>query len=760
MKKILLGIVLLISSSAFSQWLQNGTPVSVSGGSQGYPQMVFDKQGSAIICWQTCDLNSNIYAQKIDGYGYRDWGGTGIAICEANGKQEQPKMAMTTDSCIVITWQDERNGNNDIYAQKISQNGELLWPLNGMPVCTLQTEQLSPSIVPSSSGGCVLFWPDQRSVPSSFYAQALNTDGSIKWGSNGVFIGSGTNITDGYGVSDDTSGVIVVWRDQRNGSTSDLFIQRIDSMGVARWDSNGYGLCDAPNNQYPVSITKNKSGAIRIAWIDLRNSIWDIYSQQIDATGNIAWGYNGKPICVNAQNKYLNQMVQLTEEYAIATWTETRAGMQNVINQKIDSHGAVVWLPEGRSICSHTAYMPNQKILSNDSMGYLIVWGDTRNTGYTDLYCQKVNIDGETQWQQNGIPINLMPGDQLEQQIVTDGINGAFISWQSAGGADYVQRIDKWDGNWWGKNAPQINAVKDISNDQGGFVTVTWRRSVRDTLGDTILRHYSVWHSTTGNINNPSSYNWSWVADIPVNRDSIYSIADSTQQDSIGPTHDSINFQYYKVIVHTIDSAVNWCSLYDSGYSVDNIPPDSIKGLSGMNMGGGRLLIEWGKNTEPDFSHYTVYRASDSLFVLHDTLLIGTTTDTSFIDNSYLYGYYYKLTAVDIHNNRSVPIRLRSITGVAGEPEKIKIGTFLIGNVMPNPTRGDISLQYRFEKPERITAKIYNAIGQLVMIKPKIKANSFSGIIECDVRRCSDGVYYLKIDTGGKTVLRKYTLIK
>ncbi|MCK4539487.1 MAG: hypothetical protein KAV42_11885, partial [Candidatus Krumholzibacteria bacterium] len=63
----------------------------------------------------------------------------------------------------IIVWQDNRNGDMDIYAQRIDSNGAVLWTIDGVPICTATGEQSIPRITSDGAGGAVVTWQDLRS---------------------------------------------------------------------------------------------------------------------------------------------------------------------------------------------------------------------------------------------------------------------------------------------------------------------------------------------------------------------------------------------------------------------------------------------------------------------------------------------------------------------------------------------------------------------------------------------------------------------
>ncbi|MDD5065883.1 MAG: alpha-amylase family glycosyl hydrolase, partial [bacterium] len=85
--------------------------------------------------------------------------------------------------------------------------------------------------------------------------------------------------------------------------------------------------------------------------------------------------------------------------------------------------------------------------------------------------------------------------------------------------------------------------------------------------------------------------------------------------------------------------------------SLDNVPPDSPKGVS-CRPGDTMMELTWSKNTEDDLGSYTVYRSEtqDGEYTKIDEVL-----DNAYMDNTVRNGttYYYKVRAKDINGNSS-----------------------------------------------------------------------------------------------------------
>ncbi len=75
----------------------------------------------------TNETDINYYAQKIDGTtGANLWSGnpSGIAVTTAAKLKHNPNI-LVSGTNIITAWDDDRNGNSDIYAQRINMNGTL-----------------------------------------------------------------------------------------------------------------------------------------------------------------------------------------------------------------------------------------------------------------------------------------------------------------------------------------------------------------------------------------------------------------------------------------------------------------------------------------------------------------------------------------------------------------------------------------------------------------------------------------------------------
>jgi type II secretory pathway pseudopilin PulG len=97
---------------------------------QHSPAIVISQDNFLFTAW-TDDRNGNldIYAQKFNSSGTPIWtNDLLISSASSSAKQHAPSIAIDTSGAIFISWTDERLGNQDIYATKIDTDGNMLWP--------------------------------------------------------------------------------------------------------------------------------------------------------------------------------------------------------------------------------------------------------------------------------------------------------------------------------------------------------------------------------------------------------------------------------------------------------------------------------------------------------------------------------------------------------------------------------------------------------------------------------------------------------
>lgn len=280
-----------VNGAGAIQWTTDGIAVCAATGSQYHTDAMADGLGGVIAVWSDFRNGStdiNIYAQWIDNLGVAQWTADGVGVSTALSSQKDPAMAADGSGGVIIGWVDYRNGDSDIYAQRIIAAGSPQWTADGIPVCSAEGYQSVVRAVSDGSGGAVFSWVDARGVGQDIYAQRTDGSGAPLWTSDGVVVTSAQNDqADPVMLPDSAGGAIVVWEDMRSGSANDIYAQHVNASGGVDWTADGVAMTTAANAQSNPAIASDGAGGAVAVWEDIRDLNLDIYAQRVMNTGHV-----------------------------------------------------------------------------------------------------------------------------------------------------------------------------------------------------------------------------------------------------------------------------------------------------------------------------------------------------------------------------------------------------------------------------------------------------------------------------------------
>lgn len=286
-------------------------------------------------------------------------------------------------------------------------------------------------------------------------------------------------------VSDGAGGTILSWMDSRPTGNSDIYVQRVDSAGFPKWTANGVAICTEISNQMVPAIVEDGSGGAIVVWKDLRNGTSDIYAQRINNSGIVQWTPNGIPVDTKSGDQIDPKIISDGSGGAIVTWQDSMSGNWNIYAQRIGSSGTLLWSAGGVAVCSAADDQKNPRIEAGNSGEAIIVWQDRRNANDYNIYAQKLNSSGVSQWAANGVAVCTSPDTQNNPKIESDGTGGAILGWvDKRNGSDYniyAQRLNNSGVPQWAANGVAITletgnqSAIDISAKNINGAVFTWK---------------------------------------------------------------------------------------------------------------------------------------------------------------------------------------------------------------------------------------------------------------------------------------------
>jgi hypothetical protein len=443
-------------------WPKDGVIVSSAPGTQWYPQIVSDGTGGAVITWsdgRVSSADNNIYAQRLDAAGKMLWPKDGLPVCEAAQNQEKPVMIASPQG-VIIAWNDSRNGNIDIYAQKINWSGSVLWDKDGSPVTLAPYNQTNPRLASDGAGGAVAVWTDNQQEESAIYAQKIGADGRMSWVENGRLLARAPAKQENPEIIKmRTADWLVVWEDYRKGFPL-LFTQKVTGSGALLWPQSGVVVAPGTGPQEKPSLSLTADGSCYLVWQDRRRGNYDIFAQILGSPDGAPQLAGGGAVFCATPGSVVHQNARLIDAgrgEAIIAFEDARNGFVNIYAQKVGSDGTLLWGKDGLPLARIKADQYNPLLVSDGAGGAIVCWEDRRDPSFPRIFAQRIGGNGAKLWPEGSAPVAKTAGRQSNSAIVSDGAGGAIICWEDERDPlslkdIYAQRLSPRGDLIWGKN--------------------------------------------------------------------------------------------------------------------------------------------------------------------------------------------------------------------------------------------------------------------------------------------------------------------
>ncbi|MBD3227872.1 MAG: hypothetical protein GF329_06760, partial [Candidatus Lokiarchaeota archaeon] len=415
---------------------------------QRLPQIIGDGSGGAIIVWEDMRLSNkiDIYAQRINATGHPLWNPDGVFISNRTGNSTNPVVTSDGEGGAIVAWQDDQVGNWEIYCQRINSTGQSPWNthFNRTRITTNGNNDTNPSIIGDGSGGAFISW--QTNIVNPFpidlqiYAGHVTSTGSVDW-TQRIICQASDDQKDPRIIYNGVDGAIITWEDFRSGSDNDIYAQKINSTGAVQWTANGVVISNASREQINPEITQDGNSGAIITWQDFSSgSDYDIYAQRVNSSGHYQWQNNGNLIC-GVSNQQTNPII-ISDNLggAIISWEDRRDAAStstDIYSQRINSEGQKLWASVGIPVCNALSTQEKISMASDGLNGAFITWQDYRSGSDYNIYAQHSGPTGLSHWENNGTVICNAIASQISPQVTKNGTFGAVITWQDYRNGNY-----------------------------------------------------------------------------------------------------------------------------------------------------------------------------------------------------------------------------------------------------------------------------------------------------------------------------------
>ncbi len=255
-----------------------------------------------------------------------------------------------------------------------------------------------------------------------------------------------------------------------------------------------------------------------------------------------------------------------------------------------------------------------------------------------------------------------------------------------------------------------------------------------------------------------------------INQDqgAIYSTTDegTTWNLDISTNAEMFSFDYQPV---SADSVVMWSVGSTGGSSgyigkayMTRLPNPSIVPVEltqfSADLLNGNVLLNWTTATETNNEGFEIQRKANNLFFIPIGNINGhgTTTEPqyySFTDKNLELGVYtYRLKQVDFNGTFKYS---KEIEVHVNAPSK-----FSLSQNYPNPFNPTTRIEYTIPKDGFVNLGIFNSLGQKIanLVNGNMKAGRYRATFNAG--EFSSGVYYYRLESGSKIIVKKMIVLK
>lgn len=282
------------STDGGGTWPQDSVRLTNSTGLSGFPSLALSGSSLHVVWHDNSDGNYETYYK-----GSTDGGVTwqaDVRLTNNTATSQYPAVSAAA-SFVHVVWQDNRDGNDEIYYKR-STDGGATWQAD-VRLTNNTLFQRFPCV--SASGLLVhVVWQDFRNGNWQAYYKS-STDGGTTWAAEIPLTDNMAN-SQYPSLAAVGSSVHLVWRELRDGN-NEIYYKRSTNGGIT-WEADVRLTNNTSTSREPSVAISNQD--VHVVWHDLRDGNYEVYYKRNPA---------GNPTQVKALDAELPQGFSLMQNY-------------------------------------------------------------------------------------------------------------------------------------------------------------------------------------------------------------------------------------------------------------------------------------------------------------------------------------------------------------------------------------------------------------------------------------------------------------
>ncbi len=394
--------------------------------------------------------------------------------------------ALCDDGSRIFVWSDMSSGSRDIYAQRIDHLGNAVWR-QPVVIDSKPGIQEYPVIGRASSGNFVIAWIDYSVNPlGDVYANRISPYGVLLWGDGGIAV---TNLDSRKQniqiIANNLDVVSILWEDQRLDNWN-IYGQKLSASGNNHWQAGGQQMTFMPTREFRFQAIPDNNQGFIIAYHYLINNLDRVMVMRYNSSGYMMWTV---PLVVHPDmiGSNLQKIIAFdANSYAILCHGIDSAHQIHLMLHRFNNNGEMIWQQPVHIITSISSIQIEQDDLIKAADNSLII-SFLKHHGYSsmELRAQKVSPDGSILWQPGGVPVSGIIPNINRHLLATAPDGGSFIAFNTRGNnyydpmSLYIQHLNNSGANSYTipgllLQTPSDAAVPHTISSYGSYAMLTW----------------------------------------------------------------------------------------------------------------------------------------------------------------------------------------------------------------------------------------------------------------------------------------------
>ncbi len=623
-------------------------------------------------------------------------------------------------------------------------------------VCNLTGEQAIPKTAVCQDGSFYIAWFSNDSGNYDVRAQYFDYDGNEQWETNGILVSDHSQmswLTQWDICCDPAGNLILAFQDTRYYENPDIMVYKIAPDGSFSWGDDGIAITNADISYMVPTVAATTENNVVVAWITEDG----IGLQGISADGTIvsdpfidmvddSFTYNHPQLVPSDNDCVIMKYFKDTGPY----YSPTR----HIYAMKYDSSLEEVWDEEAviSTQGGVSAWTQQLSISPDEEGGFGIAWNDDRDSdNMSEVFAQWVFSDGTTAYPDGGVAVSTSATTVgYYPQAVVDPVEARLtVFWNEMDGDQNMrgltgQKLNQSGSRLWGETG--VTLISLGSDNPYPF-------GVQGALTDAMTQNSILFYT----IDAPAA-NTDYIMAMCIDPDGSQVWLDGsvyvcqTANDIVHPVVANTNQQY--IFATWEDSRNGSADIYAQNISFDGelgpvVSPTGIAGTVTLDGGDGSVedvaIVIDNDIYHPDVNGYFYILLDPGAYTIafelehYDTVLLAD------------------VVVSEGEINDAVDVTLEYIQS-SGELD-IPPAEFGL-DIYPNPFNPVTNIAWSIPEAGDVRIDVFDIKGRRVASTTKYNLPAGEGSYTLNAEGFGSGIFFIKIQSGSNSTVRKAVLLK